>query len=213
MSRKATPASSHSRLIGWAIIVGLTLISLVAIRFVWAQNPASPPHYHADFAIYINGVALDFDSPSYYEEVTACSEEERNRPQSRAHLHAPNPGVVHVHDYAVSWSHFLANLGIVLADDYLGASANSYLPDEQNQLRFILNGQFVSYPTSRVIGNEDILLIDYGSDPNEEVRARYNQIKPQAAMANQTNDPYGCFGTSEVMSIGQRLWQALQIWR
>lgn len=211
MSRKAVPSSNP--LVGWAVIAGLTLIGLVAIRFAWPAAGSDQPHHHADFAIYINGVKLDFDSPVYYEEVTACSESERNRPQSRAHLHSPDPGIVHVHDYAVTWSHFLANLGIVLADDYLATSTNAYIPDDQKQLRFILNGQFISYPSGKVIASEDVLLIDYGDGSKEELKSRYDSIEIGAPRANSENDPYGCFGTGEVMSTGQRLWQALQIWR
>lgn len=211
MSRKAVSGSNP--LVGWAVIAGLTLIGLVAIRFAWPAAGSDQPHYHADFAIYINGVPLDFDSPFYYEEVTACSEAERNRPQSRAHLHAPDPGIVHVHDHAVTWSHFLANLGITLADDYLATSTNAYVPDGQKQLRFILNGDSVSYPSGRVIGNEDVLLVDYGDDSQAELKARYSAIEAGAPAANSENDPYGCFGTGEAMTTGQRLWRALQIWR
>ena len=211
MSRKV--ASSHNPLIGWVLIAVLTLGGLVAIRFAWPAASSDQPHYHADFAIYINGVPLNFDSPGYYEEVTACSDSEANRPQSRGHLHAPNPGIVHVHDQAVTWTHFLSNLGIVLADDYLATSTNAYVPGGQKQLRFILNGQSISYPSSQVIGSEDILLIDYGDDSDDQVRDRYNNIEPGAPVANQENDPYGCLGTEEIVTTGQRLWRALQIWR
>ena len=211
MSRKAP--SSHNPLITWAIIAVLTLVGLIAIRFAWPASGSDQPHYHADFAVYINGVPFDFDRPGYYEEVTACSDSEADRPQSRAHLHAPNPGIVHVHDQAVTWAHFLSNLGIVLAGDYLATSTNAYIPSGQKQLRFILNGQPISYPSSQVIRSEDILLIDYGNDPVEQVEARYNNIEPKASIANQENDPYGCFGSNEIMTTSQRLWQALQIWR
>lgn len=211
MARKVVPG--HNPLIGWAVIAVLTLAGLVAIRFAWPGPSSDQPHYHADFAIYINGQPLDFDDPRYYEEVTACSDSYRDSPASRAHLHAPDPGVVHVHDYAVTWSHFLANLGLVLADDYLATPTNAYLPGDNNQLRFILNGQPVSYPSSKVIGNEDILLIDYGSDPDDILRERYQRIEPGAPGANQTYDPAGCFGADETSSTAGRLWRALQIWR
>ena len=205
--------TSHNPLIVWGIIAGLTLAGLVAVRFVWPPPLSDQPHYHADFAIYINGVQLDFDNPAYYEEISACSQSYRDSPAGRAHLHAPDPGVVHVHDYAVTWVHFLDNLGLTFADNYLATTANAYVPDENRQLRFILNGQPVSYPSSKVIGNEDILLIDYGSDPIDQVEARYQQIQPGAPMANQINDPSGCFGVDELPSTVERLWRAIQVWR
>ncbi len=209
----ARTAPKHNPLVGWGIVAGITLVGLMAIRFAWPPAGPSQPHYHADFAVYINGVKLDFDGPAYYEEVAACSESERNVPKSRVHLHAPSPGVTHVHDYAVTWAHFLANLGITFADNYLATSANAYIPGSGKQLRFVLNGQLVSYPSSKVIGNEDILLIDYGNDQIEEIWGRYNQIKAGAPLANQVNDPAGCFGVDGPPSTASRLWRALQVWR
>lgn len=211
MSKKAVPV--HHHLIVPALIAGLTLAGLVAIRFAWSPSGSDRPHYHADFALYVNGVRFDFDKPAYYEEVTACSQSERNNPATRAHLHYPDPGIVHVHDQAVTWSHFLANLGIVLADDYLATSTNKYIPDNQKKLRFILNGDPVSFPSAKVIGNEDVLLIDYGDDPDADIQSRYLAIEAGAPAANTENDPYGCFGTGEELTTGQRLWRALQVWR
>ncbi len=54
------------------MIFGLALGAFVilGIRFV-AYQPPHDTHFHANFAVYINGVHEQFKEPKYYEEVKA----------------------------------------------------------------------------------------------------------------------------------------------
>ena len=86
-------------------LIGLTLgIAIVlGIRFV-TYTPPEEVHYHANFAVYVDGVQEQFDNPSLYEELSECSISTVKKPDSRAHLHGNIKDVVHVEDEAVTWA-------------------------------------------------------------------------------------------------------------
>lgn len=44
-------------------------------------------HYHANFAMYIDGKQEDFSSDAYMEEVSRCGVTDDVHPQDRIHLH------------------------------------------------------------------------------------------------------------------------------
>ena len=178
---------------------GLLLGTLIilAIRFI-SYQPEDAVHYHANFALYINGQREPFSGPSYYEETTGCAEHDDITPGERAHMHGNINDVVHVEDQAVTWGHFFANLGWYVGKDFIQSSQKVFLPDEQNQLSLILNGQDltgISSITNTVIKNEDRLLVSYGSEKTDELQKRYQSIPSTARKYNQEKDPQGCSGT------------------
>ena len=89
------------------VIVGL--IAFGAYRFV-SYDPEHT-HYHANFAVVIDNQKEEFESFSYYEELTGCSIDTAPTAKGRVHMHEPENSVVHVHDEAVTWGHFFENLG------------------------------------------------------------------------------------------------------
>src|SRR5687767_1251717 len=93
------------------------MLWLLAIRFVLIAKIET--HYHANFAVYVNGQREEFDNFSFYEEVQACGGDEINNPRTRVHMHDKVNHVVHVHDNAATWGHFFANLGYGLGSNYL----------------------------------------------------------------------------------------------
>ena len=54
-------------------------------------------HYHANFAVAIDGVKYDFSPDKYMEEIAGCYKTEVDRPQDRVHLHEKNGNTIHVH--------------------------------------------------------------------------------------------------------------------
>jgi hypothetical protein len=85
-------------------------------------------HYHANFAVYINGQQEQFKGMKYYEETAAqtCTLEKIDDPAERAHMHDNVNNVVHVEDHLVTWGNFFQNLGWGLGDDYLKTADNVY---------------------------------------------------------------------------------------
>ena len=194
--------------IGLTFVV--TLAMVFSIRFLYGVE-SNKVHYHAGLAVYIDGARQEFENPGYYVETTACGGDFSEKPASRAHLHQPHPHVIHVHDKAVSWQNFFTNIGWGLNNQWLYDGNYFYQNRSGKKLRFILNGQFVDYPATKVIGNADIMLIDYGNDPIEVLHQRFIEIKREDVYkANLENDPASCSGQDQ-SSFFQRIIKALDI--
>lgn len=166
---------------------------LTTARFVLFKNDAV--HYHANFALYVNGKRDMFNNFTFYEEVQSCGSDEVNNPRIRVHLHDNNPSVVHVHDAGVTWGHLFANLGYTLGNDVLKTDSGTYFSGSGGNLRFILNGKLVDGVANSTIRSEDALLIDYGTDSQNVLQSRFDQIPKDADEFNKRNDPSSCSGT------------------
>jgi hypothetical protein len=183
-------------------------------------------HYHANFALYVNGVLDVFNGPGYYEEVQACNSDNLDDPRARVHMHNNLSHVVHVHDHAATWGAFFANLGYTLGDSVLTTGKGTYVNGADGQLSFILNGQKVDTVANRTIGNEDTLLIDYetksdstlgnedtlpikyGLKSDSTPQERYQAIIRDAHEHNTQYDPATCSGGQE-LTFTTRLKKAL----
>lgn len=167
-------------------------------------------HYHANFAVYVDGQRETFDSFSYYEEIQGCDPTSGVRPQSRAHMHNFVNDTVHVHDDGVTWGHFFANLGFTLGNDVLSTDDGVFVADDTAELTFILNGQEASAIANELIQDQDVLLINYGTEADDEMMDRFDAIERSAADYNQTDDPGSCAGDGE-QSFWDRVVRALGI--
>lgn len=183
-------------------------IWLVAMRFVTLKN--NEVHYHANFAVFVEGQRLAFESPLYYEEVQSCGGDEVNNPKTRAHMHDQISDVVHVHDDAATWGHFFANLGITNGDTVFRYNGVVHVEDTNTNIRFILNGEEVDTTANRTINSEDTLLISVGNPTSEEVQEQYSQIVKNAGEYNEQHDPASCSGGKE-LSNSERLKKSIGI--
>ena len=166
-------------------------------------------HYHANFHLYIQGERELFESVLFYEETSACSANSQKTPKSRVHMHDNKAHLIHIHDQAVTYSHFFGNLGFALTDKVLQTHTQVYNHKQQGELRFILNGKQVQTLANRVIKNQDVVLIDFGNDPLDVLQERYRQIEVDAAQANNQQDPASCLGGGEAsLSWYQRILQS-----
>jgi len=192
-----------------AVAIGFLagMIWLTAIRFVTFKDDSI--HYHANFALYINGQRDAFDNFTFYEEVQSCGSDEANNPRIRVHLHDNNPSVVHVHDAGATWGQLFANLGYVLGDNLVQTDGGMYVSDtDGSYLRFILNGQEVDGLANAAIRSEDVLLINYGKEDVAALEQRYAEITKDAADYNKRNDPSSCSG-SKPATFSERLKQSI----
>lgn len=187
-------------------IVGFSL--LFAVHFFRASSDAV--HYHANFAVYINGERDEFDNFTFYEEVQACDPTDGIRPESRVHMHDFVNHVVHVHADGATWGHFFDNLGYTLGNNLLATTNEVYVPDEQSELTFILNGERTRDIANVVIGDTDALLINYGDESDEVIMNRYESVPTDAETYNHKDDPSACAGEHEI-TIADRFMQALGI--
>lgn len=177
-------------MIASGVLLGALLV--LSIRF-FTYHPERI-HYHANFAVYVNGQREQFADPTLYEKSgAACSKEEQMVPMERAHMHDNVNDVVHVEDHAVTWGQFFTNLGWVVDAKAIKTPNQMLLSDSEHKISFILNGEATDNVSNRVIGDQDKLLVDYGSsDP--AVKAQYAGISNKALKYDTSADPKSCGG-------------------
>jgi hypothetical protein len=197
--------------------IALTIIAFLlgalwffGMRFILVDRPAT--HYHANFALYINGERDPFESHSFYEEVVACySKDEKYNPRHRVHMHNQISHVVHVHEKGATWGHFFANLGYTLGNNLVATDRGVFTDDaDGKQLTFYLNGETVPAVSNRIIESEDVLLIDYGTEDTAVLERYYDAIKQDAAEYNRRTDPGACSGNA-AEGLGERFKRTLGI--
>lgn len=191
-------------------IAGVLIFGLV--RLAVLPSPAQV-HYHANWAIVVEGQRLDLSDERYMEDVVRCKVDPTLiEPEDRVHLHDGNADVVHVHHGGATWGHLLANLGFAVAHDHLFTdSGDRFVSDGGRTLKFILNGLEVPSIANLPIGDRDRLLISYGPETAEEAATvQFPEVAASAAEYNTRPDPAGCAGAQEE-TIGERLRRAY--WR
>jgi hypothetical protein len=191
------------------MLIGLFVgaFTILALRVLLIKDHST--HYHANFALYINGQQDKFDSFTFYEEVAACTVDDPTDVKRRAHMHDENNSLVHVHDDGVTWGDFFANLGYTLGNKIIKTDNGIYIDGaDGKKLTFILNGETATSIANKVIGSEDVLLIDYGDGAS--TKAEYDQIPKNSHEYNSKADPSTCSG-SHKLTFGDRLKQALDL--
>jgi hypothetical protein len=189
----------------------LFLLIGVCFAFIlrFALVDAVVTHYHANFALYVNGVRDEFKSPTFYEEISSCTATHHDDPKSRTHMHGNEFDTIHVHGDGVTWGHFFANISYVLGDKVLATDDGVFIDGANGkQLHFILNGKEVSSIANTVIKSEDTLLIDYSSDNMTTLSGRYATIASTAHEHNEKPDPASCSG-GERESLKDRFTRTL----
>lgn len=171
--------------------------ALLGIRFATYDN--APIHYHANFAVYINGQREEFKNPIYYVDANCTVNMTSVTPYMRAHMHDNVNDVVHVEDEATTWSQFFNNLGWYVGPDTIQRAGDEPLvADDVNKLRVILNGKDftgTSMFVNSTIGANDKLLISYGNEDDQTLDREYNAVADTATQYDIKQDPSSCSGT------------------
>jgi hypothetical protein len=151
-------------------------------------------HYHANFAVYINGEKEQFEGFAYYEELTGCSLDTGPYPRGRAHMHEPENGLVHLHDEAVTWGNFFENLGFSVGRNHVSTPTDTYVKSDNLDITYVLNGEVVSVSNiaSKEIVDTDRLLVAVGADKSESLEFFESVVPANAAEFNESSDPGTC---------------------
>jgi len=179
-------------------ILSILLLPIIAlaIYLAWYIHSASEhiaPHFHANFAMYVNGEKIDFSGDKYMEDVAGCSVTGNIMPEDRAHLHENNGDTIHVHADWVAWGHFFANNNFAFWDNYLALDTGDiYANWEWKTVQYVLNEMVIENPFNKLIRSKDQLLIVYGDEDLEWLQALYNTVSNSAHEYNQTYDPWSC---------------------
>lgn len=174
------------------------LLLLGGIRLLTLPEPPSPEvsHFHANYAVFVNGERLDLSAEKYMEDIATCrANADVVLPRERAHLHERIPDVVHVHDLGVTWGHFFANIGFALGDDFLVTDEGERIfstPDAP--VTFVLNGQPSPPVSNELIVSLDRLLISFGPETVAEViETQFSEVASTASIFNDSHqDAGGC---------------------
>lgn len=178
---------------GAGVVAGVVVI--LAIRFI-TYKPEQI-HYHANFAVYLNGQREQFKSSMYYEEVSgSCALGTDIKPAQRVHLHDHVADVVHVHDHAVTWGDLFMNLGWSVGRDFIHTDSGIYEAGDGKQLTYIINGQSVDNIATTVIKDEDRLLIDYGNTSSQDIQKEFDGVAQTAHQYDVGKDPAACLGNA-----------------
>ena len=189
------------------LVAGVALLG--AARYA-AMPDQAVVHYHANWAVLLDGERLDLSSDRYMEDVASCRVGGSHvMPQERVHMHDGDADAVHVHAAGVTWGHLLANLGFGIGDDYLVTDRGvRYENGPAATLKFIVNGQPVPTIRNRLIVSGDRLLVSHGAEPVDEVtRTQFPRVAATAERLNSLPDPATCSGPAEE-TAGDRLRRA-----
>lgn len=196
--------TSKSAYLLYGLLLGALLV--LGIRF-FAYQPEDDTHFHANFAVYINGEREQFKEPRYYEEVKLCSLHDNMTPQARVHMHNQENGVVHIHHDGVTWGQLFENLGWIIGPDFIQTPTRMYTADDMNKLNIVLNDDNLtglSTITNQLIGDKDRLLVSYGDAGKTVLDTQYKTVPNNAGIYNTKPDPAGC-GGSHTITVGERL--------
>ena len=194
----------------WLLFIGGVLLGALAILAVrFAVYQPDRVHYHANFAVYINGQREAFKGPQYYEEIATCSSTGGiAAPQQRGHMHDNENGLVHVEDHIVTWGQFFENLGWYVGPNFIQtATGTTYAAADQAKLHIVLNGQDytdLTPITNIVIKDQDRLLVSFGNTDQATLNNELKTIPTSARHADVTPDPASCSGAASV-TVSERL--------
>lgn len=184
-----------------AVLAGIFggVLAFGVVRYV-ASPPiehAEPLHYHANFAIYLDGERVRFQDPRYMEDIASCRlDPSLVSPLDRVHLHQMIDDVVHAHAAGVTWGHFLANLGYAIGDGAIvDDEGRLFAEGAGDRLTFILNGAPVPSIANRAIASLDRLLIHHGPAdiPDDSLAALFEDVPANADAFNESHlDGVGC---------------------
>jgi hypothetical protein len=153
----------------------------------------SETHYHANFAVYINGQREEFKSFGYYEEIAACTSDYANNVKGRSHMHDNINNVIHIHDTRVTYQDFFENLGWSIGPDYVHTDTTLYSNNDHATVKYILNGNPIDRVDNKIINDKDRLLVSYG-DITSDSNTQFKTVAQTAATVDAQKDPASCSG-------------------
>lgn len=135
-------------------------------------------HWHADFAIYIDGEQIDFSDPQFISDVD-------NPISPNAHIHEPRYHIVHVHRESSTWGEFLDSLGMALTDvSITTADGETYMSDETSTLKFYKNGVRVDSLRLSPISDLDRVLITFGDETEDELAEQLASVTDEGCIVS-----------------------------
>lgn len=183
------------------VLIGAVLAATVTYTTIYASYRDAHPqvHFHANFAMYLNGTKVDFSNTRYMEDIASCQVSGALTPRERVHLHNGVGDLAHVHDTNVTWGNFFTNLGYMIDDTHIITDSGTvYTAGDTSKIRFILNGKAINSPFNTYIHSEDRLLISFGDQLSQDTAMQqYLSVSSTAKEFNTKLDPASCSGSQK----------------
>ena len=147
-----------------AAIIAIAVISAVMYSTQQSGNnnnnygPVGSAHEHAAFAIKINGKQIDFSQPKY-------------QVQSRLiHVEGGDGTTLHRHATGVPFAEFIKSVNMNIEDGcFTLDDGKQYCNNENNKLRFFINGNETESINNYVINPNDRILVIYGNENADQI--------------------------------------------
>ena len=129
-------------------------------------GPVGSAHEHAAFAIKINGKQIDFSQPKY-------------QLQSRLiHVEGGDGTTLHRHATGVPFDEFLKSVNMNIKNGcFILDDGKQYCNNEENKLRFFLNGNETDSINSYVINPNDRILVIYGNENADQINQELDALR------------------------------------
>lgn len=170
------------------LILGLIIAAAVIVGKVFLDRETGNPeigivgdvHYHADFALYINGERYDFAKEKYMST-------ENKSLSNFMHLHDMDGKVIHKHAEGVTLGFFLETLGMKLNETCLVLdNEDSYCNEDDKELKMSVNGKHNDEFDQYDIQDEDKILLSYGDEYEEELQKQMSSVSDEACIYSLT---------------------------
>lgn len=136
-------------------------------------------HAHANFAVILNGTALDFTKDEYQ----SIEGKELN---PNVHLHNKRGGVVHLHKQNSTWQELFQSLGMdVTKDCFTQSNTLKYCAKGEEKLSVILNGTELTEWENLPINDVDRLLITFGNHTPVQLQEEFKKVTDDACMFSE----------------------------
>lgn len=133
-------------------------------------------HYHADFALYVNGERYDFAREKYLST-------ENESLSNFAHLHDLDGNVIHKHAEGVTLGFFLETLGMKLDDTCLVLDeGTSYCNEGNKELKMYVDGKHNDKFDRYDLQDEDRILLSYGDEVEQEINEQIQSVTDEACI-------------------------------
>ena len=147
-----------------AAIIAIAVVSAVMYSTQQSGNnnnnygPVGSAHEHAAFAIKINGKQIDFSQSKY-------------QVQSRLiHVEGGDGTTLHRHATGVPFAEFLKSVNMNIENGcFTLDDGKQYCNNEDNKLRFFINGNETESINNYVINPNDRILVIYGNENADQI--------------------------------------------
>lgn len=146
-------------------------------------------HVHADFAVFMNGQKMDFNSMAFMSDATQALD-------PIVHLHDGNPNVIHYHAQNISLQRFFNSLDMKWQNNCFNLGQGPACDDVASgkTWRLYVNGQLHTQKENYIAKDLDRILITYGNETPEQLQQQINSVTDmaciQSAKCPERGSPY-----------------------